>query len=165
MRKLLIFITALATAGCSTVSDGLRSARGVTDIIPDALDKAPLIYRPTIQQGNVVSQEQINALQPGMSKRQVRFLLGTPMLTDVFHADRWDYAFTLGKGSTPQEFRRVTVYFENDRLARIAGDLRPQPLAEREEVKKEIVVSVPDWEPQKKSLWRRTLNAVGLDKD
>lgn len=166
MPKLLIFITAiatLATAGCSTVGDGLRSLGSVTNVIPNALDKAPLIYRPTIQQGNVVDQEQVNNLEPGMTKRQVRFLLGTPMLTDVFHANRWDYAFTTGKGSTPSKQTQVTVFFENDRLVRVAGDLRPQPLSEREEVKKEVVVTVPDWEPGKKSFWSRTLSKIGLE--
>lgn len=159
MRKLLIFITALASvlaAGCSSIGD-------VTDAIPNALDRAPLVYRPTIQQGNVVTQEQVNELKPGMTKRQVRFLLGSPMLTDVFHADRWDYAYTKGKGSTPTETQRVTVFFEDDRLVRIAGDLRPQPEEERSEAKKEVVVTVPDWEPQQKSLWRRSLSAIGLE--
>lgn len=165
MRKLLIFITTLATmtAGCSTVGDSLRSIGSATDIIPDALDRAPLIYRPTIQQGNVVTQEQVNELKPGMSRRQVRFLLGSPMLTDVFHANRWDYTYTLGEGSTPEEMRHVTLYFEEDRLVRIAGDLRPQPEGERAEVKKEVVVTVPDWEPTDKSLWRRAKESVGLD--
>jgi outer membrane protein assembly factor BamE len=145
------------------VSGGCGSMSGITDAIPNALDRAPLIYRPTIQQGNVVTQEQINQLQPGMSKRQVRFLLGTPMLTDVFHADRWDYAYTLGEGSTPSETQRVTLYFEQDRLVRIAGDLRPQPEDERDEPKKEVVVTVPDWEPPNKSLWRRALDRAGLE--
>ena len=166
MRKLLIFVGVIATAlstGCSSVGDGLRSVGSVTDFIPNALDRAPLIYRPSIQQGNVVSQEQINALEPGMTKRQVRFLLGTPMLTDVFHADRWDYTFTRGIGSTPTEFQQVTLHFENDRLSRIDGDMRPQPEGEREEVEKEIVVTVPDWEPEQKSLFRRSLEAVGID--
>lgn len=163
MRKLLIFITALATlasAGCSSVGDTFESA---ADVIPNALDRAPLIYRPTIQQGNVVTQEQVNELAPGMSKRQVQFLLGTPLITDVFHADRWDYAYTIGVGSTPEEIRRVTVFFEDDRLVRITGDMRPQPESERTEVKKEVVVTVPDWEPQGKSLWRRALGSVGLE--
>ena len=159
MRKLLIFISVpatLATAGCGTLGDA-------ADMIPNALDRAPLVYRPTIQQGNVVSQEQVNELVPGMTKRQVKFILGTPMLTDVFHADRWDFVFTLGEGSQPSEMRRVTVIFEDDRLVRISGDLRPQPPEEREAKPREVVVSVPDFEPERKSLWRRTLDRVGLD--
>lgn len=166
MPKLLIFLLCAATAlmsGCSTVGDGLKSLGGVTDIVPNALNETSLIYRPTIQQGNVVSQEQVNELRPGMTKRQVRFLLGTPMLTDVFHANRWDYAFTQGVGSKPTDRRRVTVFFENDRLVRITGDLRPQPPEERKEVKQEVVVTVPDWEPPDKPLWKRALETVGIE--
>jgi len=168
MRKLLIFVPVLATvvvSGCSTIGDGLRSLGGATDIIPNALEETSLVYRPVIQQGNVVTQEQVNQLQPGMTKRQVRFLLGTPMLTDVFHANRWDYAYTFGVGSKPTETSHVSVYFEQDRLARITGDLRPQPENEREPPKKEVVVTVPDCEPPRKSLWSKALDLVGLTDD
>jgi outer membrane protein assembly factor BamE len=154
MRILPIFIALIAGLGLS----GCGSMSDVTDAIPNALDRAPLIYRPTIQQGNVVSQEQINALQPGMSKRQVRFVLGTPMLDDVFHADRWDYVFTLGEGSRPKEMQRVTLFFSDDRLARITGDLSPQPESEQTPPDREIVVSVPDWEEPNKSLFRRFID-------
>jgi outer membrane protein assembly factor BamE len=159
MRKLLIFIPVFASlvmTGCSSFSE-------VSDAIPNALDRVPLVYRPTIQQGNVVSQEQVNELKPGMSKRQVRFLLGTPMLADVFHANRWDYTYTQGVGSAPSEMRRVTVFFEDDQLVRITGDLSPQPASERTEPKKEVVVSVPDWEQPDKPLWRRFLDSIGFD--
>lgn len=168
MRKLLIFVPVLATvatSGCSTLGDGVDSLDSVADVIPNTLEKTSLVYKPEIQQGNVVTQEQVNQLVPGMTKRQVRFLLGTPMLTDVFHANRWDYAYTFGLGSKPTESSRVSVYFEEDRLVRIAGDLRPQPEAEREPPKKEVVVTVPDWEPPKKSLFSRTLDAIGLGGD
>jgi outer membrane protein assembly factor BamE len=84
------------------------------------------------------------------------------MLSDVFHADRWDYVYTIGRGSTPSEISRVTVIFEDDRLVRITGDLRPQPLDERAERKQEILVSVPDYVPERQSLWRRALIALGL---
>ena len=163
MRKILIFITAIATAlsaGCSSFGESMSS---VADVVPNALDRAPFVYRPEIQQGNVVEQEQVNQLRPGLSKRQVKFLLGTPMLNDVFHANRWDYAYTIGRGSTPQEIRRLTVFFQDDRLVRIAGDMRPQPESERAEIKKEVVVTVPDWEEGKKSFWTRTLNAIGIE--
>jgi outer membrane protein assembly factor BamE len=165
MRKLLIAITLPATlisAGCAGLGEQVVS---VTDVIPNALDRAPFIYRPTIQQGNAISQDKINELQPGMSKRQVRFVLGTPMLTDVFHANRWDFVYTIGEGSRPSEIKRVTLLFEDDRLSAIQGDLRPQPEDEREEPRREILVSVPDWEPKEKSLWRRLADSVGLDGD
>jgi outer membrane protein assembly factor BamE len=166
MLKLRIIIIGAATllaAGCSTMEEGVDSLGAVTNVIPDALNETSLIYRPTIQQGNVVTQEQVNALEPGMTKRQVRFLLGTPMLTGVFHADRWDYTFTEGVGSRPTDVRHVTVFFEDDRLVRISGDLRPQPPEEREEVDREVLVTVPDWVPPRKSLWRRALGTVGMD--
>ena len=166
MQKLLISITAAASlilSGCSSVGDGLRSASSVTDWIPDALDKAPLIYRPTILQGNVVTQEQVNKLKPGMSRRQVRFVLGSPTLRDVFHEDRWDYPYTEGVGSTPDDYKYLSVFFENDRLVRVAGDLHPQAPGEQDKAeKKPTVVSVPDWNPEPTSLWGRALNTVGL---
>lgn len=163
MRKVLISVIVLASLalqGCSTSSEESSTMSNIANAIPDALDRAPLIYRPEIQQGNVVTQEQINALEPGMSRRQVRFVLGSPMLTDVFHADRWDYAFTLGIGSKPSEIRLVTVHFENDRLARISGAMRPQPVEEREPVEREVIVTVPDWEPPPDSLWERFKKTV-----
>ena len=76
------------------------------------------------------------------------------------YANRWDYTYTIGVGSRPSEIRRITVFFEDDRLVRITGDMRPQPESERVEVKKEVVVTVPDWEPGKKSWWRRTVDTI-----
>ncbi len=157
MHKLLTFIAIFASlllGGCGRF--------GIGDRITDALDRMPLIYRPTIQQGNVVNQETINRLEPEMTKRQVRFVLGTPMMVDVFHEDRWDFIFTEGEGSKPSEIKKVALFFENDRLKRIEGDIRPLPPEQREEVKKEVIVSVPDWEGGKKPFWRRGLQAVGI---
>jgi len=168
MQKLLISITVTASlfsAGCSTVGDGLESASAVTDWIPDALDRAPLIYRPTIQQGNVITQEQVNQLKPGMSRSQVRFVLGSPTLRDVFHDDRWDYPYTEGVGSTPEEYKYLSVFFDNDQLVRVAGDLHPQPASEQEPVAKPSVVKVPDWEPEPRTLWEHVTDAVNFDDD
>jgi outer membrane protein assembly factor BamE len=78
-------------------------------------------YRPDIQQGNFVSREMISQLREGMSQDQVRFILGTPLLTDVFHANRWDYPFRIRKGNGETTASRVTLYFEDNRLARIVG--------------------------------------------
>jgi outer membrane protein assembly factor BamE len=99
-------------------------------------------YRMDIVQGNVVTQEQAALIKPGMSRAQVRDVLGSPMLTDLFHADRWDYIFTIKRqGTTPQR-RDVIVYFNGDALDRIeAADLPTErdfvasisrPLAARE---------------------------------
>jgi outer membrane protein assembly factor BamE len=82
-------------------------------------------YRMTIQQGNFISQEMIAQLKPGMTKEQVRFVLGTPLVTDIFHADRWDYVFFREMPNGKKDQRNLSVVFENDKLARIIGDLLP----------------------------------------
>jgi len=78
-------------------------------------------YRPDIQQGNFVSKEMVAQLQVGMTPDQVIFLMGTPLLTDIFHANRWDYLFWLQKGNGPTTTSRVTIYFKDNRVARIEG--------------------------------------------
>ena len=82
-------------------------------------------YRIPIQQGNFLSQEMVSQLKVGMTREQVRFVLGTPLVTDIFHADRWDYVFHREvKGAKPEQ-RRLTVFFAEDRLARVTGDVVP----------------------------------------
>jgi outer membrane protein assembly factor BamE len=80
-------------------------------------------YRMDIQQGNYVSQEMISQLKPGMTKEQVRFVLGTPLVTDIFHADRWDYVYYRENRRGPREERKIAVLFENGKLARVVGDV------------------------------------------
>lgn len=82
-------------------------------------------YRITVVQGNVVTREQVAVLRPGMSRIQVRDILGTPLLASVFHADRWDYVFTLKRQGTEPQARRVTVYFKGDVLDRFEADALP----------------------------------------
>ena len=93
-------------------------------------------YRIEIQQGNFVSQEAVSQLKPGMTKEQVRFVLGTPLLTDIFHADRWDYVYRRQKvNSNVLEHRKIAVYFEDGKLKRIEGDVTPAPNADAAAVK------------------------------
>lgn len=82
-------------------------------------------YKIDVQQGNVLTQEMVSQLRPGLSKDQVRFILGTPMLVDMFHADRWDYVYRLQKGKTDEvETRRFSTFFDADgKLLRVAGDV------------------------------------------
>lgn len=83
-------------------------------------------YRMEIQQGNFVSQEAVSQLKLGMSKDQVRFVLGTPLLTDIFHADRWDYVYRRQMvNSNVIEQRKIAVFFEDGKLKRIEGDVTP----------------------------------------
>ena len=82
-------------------------------------------YRPDIPQGNFVSEEMMSQLKEGMTHDQVRFLMGTPLLTDMFHADRWDYVFRLQKGNGEVLSSRVSVFFKDDRVARFEGGNLP----------------------------------------
>lgn len=81
-------------------------------------------HRIEIQQGNFVSQEMVAQLKPGMTKDQVRFAMGTPLVADVFHGDRWDYPFSRQRANSREvERRRISVIFEQDKLVRIEGDV------------------------------------------
>ena len=78
-------------------------------------------YRPDIQQGNFISREMVAQLKEGMTREQVRFVLGTPLLTDVFHNERWDYPFRMAKGNGEMTASRLTLTFVDEKLARIEG--------------------------------------------
>lgn len=82
-------------------------------------------YKVDIQQGNFVSSEMLSKLKPGMTKEQVRFVLGTPLLTDMFHANRWDYLFRLQKPNGALTTNRVTVFFKDNLVDRIVNDNLP----------------------------------------
>ena len=82
-------------------------------------------YKMDVQQGNVVTQEMISKIQPGMTRNQVRFALGTPLLVDPFRTDRWDYVYQYHKGGVMTEQRRIAVIFKDDKLLRIEGDVVP----------------------------------------
>ena len=82
-------------------------------------------YRPDIQQGNFVSQEMIEQVKVGQTREQIMFILGTPLLQDVFHKDRWDYPFYLARGNGELTTSRVTLYFKDDKLERFDGGNLP----------------------------------------
>ncbi|HZY17264.1 MAG TPA: outer membrane protein assembly factor BamE [Ramlibacter sp.] len=103
-----------AVAGCGTV-DG--ASRRIADAITP--------YKVEIVQGNFISREQVELLKPGMGRQQVREILGTPLVTSVFHADRWDYVFTLRRQGVEPQARRLTVFFRGETLDRVEGDTMP----------------------------------------
>ena len=82
-------------------------------------------YRMDIQQGNYISQEMVSQLKLGMTKEQVRYVLGTPLVADIFHADRWDYVYYKDPRRGTREGRKIAVVFENGKLARVLGDVVP----------------------------------------
>ena len=89
---------------------------------------AGCVYKIDIQQGNLLKDKDIDRVQVGMTRSQVQFLLGTPMVADSFHRDRWDYAYYMKRGRSQEVQRRwIIVYFENERVARIERDVELQP--------------------------------------
>lgn len=85
----------------------------------------PGVYRIDIAQGNIVTQEMIDQLKPGMTKRQVRFIMGTPLIIDTFEPERWDYFHSMSKRGKQESQEHVTLFFENDKLVRFGGDFAP----------------------------------------
>ena len=86
-------------------------------------------YHIDVQQGNALDQENVARLKPGLSRSQVRFLLGTPLVVDPFRTDRWDYVYLYYKAGSLTEQKHISLFFEGDTLVRIEGDL-PQPAAQ-----------------------------------
>lgn len=95
---------------------------GACSSVPD-LVTAINPFRIDVRQGNYVSQDMVAQLKPGQTKDQVRFILGTPLIVDAFHADRWDYVYRFQPGRGELEQRKLTVYFQDNRLVRVAGDV------------------------------------------
>ena len=107
MTRLLavpFFLLPLLLAACSSMS-------------------TPQPYRIDIQQGNVITQEMVAQLKPGLTRDQVKFILGSPLVADMFHTDRWDYVYMLQPGKGEVQRRRLTVIFEDNKLVRLAGDV------------------------------------------
>jgi outer membrane protein assembly factor BamE len=109
----VVVVVASAAAGCAN------------PFSRQSLDNFSLTYKINIQQGVVVTQEMADQLRTGMTRDQVRFVLGTPILTDPFHKDQWDYPFRFQPGRGTVESRRFTVYFDDDKLVRFNGDSLP----------------------------------------
>lgn len=108
---------AAAIAGAAALALGFSGCSSVPRIVTE--------YRIDVQQGNVISQDMVSQLKVGLSKDQVRFVLGTPLLTDIFHEERWDYIYRLEKGRSGEIGQRnLSVFFDKDgKLARVSGDV------------------------------------------
>ena len=85
----------------------------------------PGVYKINIEQGNIITQDIVDQLEPGMSRRQVRFILGTPLVEDTFNQDRWDYPYEIKLGEDIIRRAMVTVHFDGDRLVDVKGDYLP----------------------------------------
>ena len=107
LSRLLLASGLLALAGCSS----LQSSDNFLGVLTP--------YRVEVVQGNVVTREQAEAVRVGMNRNQVRDVLGSPLLTDAFHADRWDYVFTIRRQGAEPQLRRIVVRFDGDALKSI----------------------------------------------
>jgi outer membrane protein assembly factor BamE len=85
----------------------------------------PGVYRINVEQGNVVTEEMLEQLRPGLNRRQVRYVMGTPLIEDSFHEDRWDYRYLLRNGSELLSETHLTLWFEEDELVRVEGPDAP----------------------------------------
>lgn len=86
----------------------------------------PGVYRIDVEQGNIVTDDMVDQLKPGMSQRQVRFIMGTPLIEDTFHPERWDYRYTVRNGTRTLKDSRLTVWFEGDKLVDVTGSYVPE---------------------------------------
>ncbi len=85
----------------------------------------PGVYKINIEQGNLVDKEMVDQLEPGMSRRQVQFILGTPLVEDTFDSSRWDYPYVIRHGDDVIRKAQMAVHFEGDTLVDVSGDYRP----------------------------------------
>jgi len=139
MRKSIYpiaLVSSIALSGCSTI-----------------LNNLPGVYSLDIQQGNIISQDVIDQLRPKMTKRQVLYIMGSSMLVDVFHQKRWDYLYSEQPGGEERKQKRLSLFFEDDKLIGVQGDFRPTTLP----VIKPSTESTVDVPPREhdKTLWEK----------
>jgi outer membrane protein assembly factor BamE len=113
MKRFFYLLSVLATVGLCAACSGVNQAQQ-SYIAP---------YRIDVRQGNWVTQEMMSQLKPGQTREQVRFILGSPLVSDMFHADRWDYIYRLQPGRGEAEQRRIAVFFQDEKLVRVGGDV------------------------------------------
>ena len=106
-----LLVSSIALSGCGAVSSF----------------SFPGVYRIDIPQGNIITQEMVDQLRPGLNKRQVTFILGTPLIRDTFDQDRWDYVYSFQPGGGERVQEKLTVFFENDALTHFTGDFEQTP--------------------------------------
>jgi outer membrane protein assembly factor BamE len=147
MRKPLFslsLLTSLTLVSCSTI-----------------LNNLPFVYTLEIQQGNIIDQAMVDQLRPGMNKRQVLYIMGSPMLDDVFHKNRWDYLYSDQPEDEDRVQKRISLFFENDQISGIQGDFRPSAVPVIK-TSSETTVDVPKRDLEK-TLWEKITSLVGYD--
>ena len=147
MRKSLFslsLLSSLTLVSCSTI-----------------MNYIPGVYTIDIQQGNIIEQSMIDQLRPGMNQRQVLYIMGSPMLNNVFHKNRWDYVYSNQPGGEDRVQKQISLFFENDQIAGIQGDFRPSatPVIK---TSGETTVDVPKRDLEK-TLWEKITGLIGYD--
>jgi outer membrane protein assembly factor BamE len=133
----LLVMGAAILTGCSTKVDDTQRTMMNSIFRP---------YVPDVVQGNFISSEQYAKLEVGMSREQVRQILGTPLLASYFHANRWDYVFEFKRlGEKISKERRVTVFFDGDKVTKFNGDALPTEV--------ELVAEIDNYAKNKRSFW------------
>ena len=136
-RALWVSLFCLVLGGCSSAIDNTQRAWMNSIFQP---------YVPDVVQGNFISSEQYSKLKVGMTREQVRQIMGTPLLASYFHANRWDYVFEFKReGETVGKERRVTLIFEGDQLAKFGGDALPTEV--------ELVAEIDTYTRERRSFW------------
>lgn len=120
------------------------------------LENLPYVYKIDVNQGNVIDQAMIDQLRPNMTKKQVLYIMGSPMLVDYFHQNRWDYVYSLKKGDENPEKKTISIFFENDQIKNIQGDFRPSPTPVAKP-NTDNTVEVPKRELEK-TLWEKIMD-------
>jgi len=135
MKRLALLLLPVLAACSSLPSPSMPSMPDFSTMVTP--------YRIDVRQGNQVTQEMVAQLKPGMSKDQVRFALGTPLLKDMFHGDRWDYVYLFHPGKGQAEERKIAVFFDaQGRLQRLGGDVAPMGSAPAEPTPPQRVIEI-----------------------
>ncbi len=124
------------------------------------LDNLPYVYSPDIQQGNRIDQDMINQLRPNMTKKQVIYIMGSPMLVDYFHQDRWNYIYSAKLNGEEPVQKSLSIFFENDKVKSIQGDFKPNSKAVKKLTDQTVDVPKRDLD---KTLWEMMTGLVESD--
>ncbi len=147
MRKSLFalsLLTSLTLVSCSTI-----------------LNNLPGVYSLEIQQGNIIDQAMVDQLRPGMNKRQVVYIMGSPMLDNYFYKNRWDYLYSAKPSGEDKIQKQLSLYFENDQIVGVQGDFRPSAVPVIKP-STEATVDVPKRDLDK-TLWEKITGLFGID--
>ena len=150
MKKLLILILSILSVFVTACSNYIPA------------------YKIDVQQGNILAQKDVDQIKIGMDKRKVQYILGGPAIKDPFHADRWDYVYTLKSGLGKLEKKNITLYFKEDLLVKTSGSIQPNPNPELDvsQYKKQDIMTINPPVKERPGWLKRIWNGFfGSDED